>query len=66
MEIFDILNVPISLFYADISTKQHAPALHDEIISSRKEYLLLKGFRVLTTLKRKAILQLLCEQNESF
>ncbi|GAA5095669.1 helix-turn-helix transcriptional regulator [Bartonella acomydis] len=65
-EIADLLNVPIAFFYANTSTKQHAPASHDDIISSREEYLLLKRFRVLTSVKRKAILQLLCEQNESF
>ncbi|GAA5102289.1 hypothetical protein GCM10023260_14090 [Bartonella acomydis] len=58
-EIADLLNVPIAFFYAEISTKQHTPYPHDEIASSREEYLLLKRFRVLTTLKRKAILQLL-------
>ncbi|WP_273789321.1 helix-turn-helix domain-containing protein [Bartonella sp. ML70XJBT] len=65
MEISDILNVPISFFYADITTKQQPPYHHDEIISNTEEYLLLKKFRVLTTVKQKAILQLLSDENAS-
>ncbi|GAA5095664.1 helix-turn-helix transcriptional regulator [Bartonella acomydis] len=65
-EIADILNVPIAFFYANTSTKQYTPHSHDDIISSREEYLLLKRFRVLTTVRRRAILQLLCDPNESF
>ncbi|WP_273760255.1 helix-turn-helix domain-containing protein [Bartonella sp. ML70XJBT.G] len=65
-EIADILNVPIAFFYADLFTQQHTPTHHDEVISSREEYLLLKRFRVLTSMKRKAILQLLSEPNENF
>ncbi|WP_273721591.1 MULTISPECIES: helix-turn-helix domain-containing protein [unclassified Bartonella] len=65
-EIADILNVPIAFFYADLFTQQHTPTHHDEVISSREEYLLLKRFRVLTSIKRRAILQLLSEPNESF
>ncbi|WP_330169593.1 helix-turn-helix transcriptional regulator [Bartonella grahamii] len=66
MQISDILNVSISFFYADIITKQQSPYHHDEIISSTEEYLLLKRFRVLPTVKKKAILQLIADQNENF
>ncbi|WP_273782624.1 helix-turn-helix domain-containing protein [Bartonella sp. ML69XJBT] len=65
-KIADILNVSIAFFYADLFTKQHTPTHHDEVASSREEYLLLKRFRVLTTIKQRAILQLLSEPNESF
>ncbi|EJF79855.1 transcriptional repressor DicA [Candidatus Bartonella washoeensis] len=65
-EIADILNVPLSFFYADLLTKQETPYHHDEIISNEKEYLLLKRFRVLTSVKQKAILQLLSDQKENF
>ncbi|PIT69192.1 helix-turn-helix domain-containing protein [Bartonella tribocorum] len=64
-EISDILNVPVSFFYADIITKQQPPYHHDEIISSTEEYQLLKKFRVLTTVKKKAILQLLSDEKAS-
>ncbi|WP_375608441.1 MULTISPECIES: helix-turn-helix domain-containing protein [unclassified Bartonella] len=64
--ISDILDVPIAFFYADIITKQQPPYLHDEIASSTEEYLLLKRFRVLTSIKQKAILQLLADRNENF
>ncbi|QEE12813.1 helix-turn-helix domain-containing protein [Bartonella krasnovii] len=66
MEISDILNVPISFFYADIMPKQQPPYHHDEAISNREEYLLLKRFRTLTSIKQRAILQLLSDPNESF
>ncbi|UNF38610.1 helix-turn-helix domain-containing protein [Bartonella krasnovii] len=66
MEISDILDVPISFFYADIMPKQQPPYHHDEAIFSREEYLLLKRFRTLTSIKQRAILQLLSEPNESF
>ncbi|WP_208441719.1 helix-turn-helix domain-containing protein [Bartonella raoultii] len=65
-EIADILNVPIAFFYADTSTRQHFSHPHDEIISNREEYLLLKRFRVLAKVKQRAILQLLSEPNEIF
>ncbi|MBX4335244.1 helix-turn-helix domain-containing protein [Bartonella raoultii] len=65
-EIADILEVPIAFFYADSATKQNTPTHHDEVASSREEYLLLKRFRILTTRKQSALLQLLSEQNESF
>ncbi|WP_375703255.1 helix-turn-helix domain-containing protein [Bartonella sp. AD13SXNS] len=66
MEISDILDVPVSFFYADIITKQQPSYHHEEIASSTEEYLLLKRFRVLTSIKQKAILQLLADQNENF
>ncbi|WP_375634419.1 MULTISPECIES: helix-turn-helix domain-containing protein [unclassified Bartonella] len=65
MEISDILNVPIAFFYADIITKQQPAYHHDEIASSTEEYLLLKRFRTLTTVKKKAFLQLISEENAS-
>ncbi|EJF78462.1 hypothetical protein MCO_00646 [Bartonella sp. DB5-6] len=65
-DIADILSVPLTFFYADILTKQESPYQHDEIISSREEYLLLKRFRVLTSVKQRAILQLIADQNENF
>ncbi|WP_273783377.1 helix-turn-helix domain-containing protein [Bartonella sp. AU15XJBT] len=65
MQISDILNVPISFFYADIITKQQPPYHHDEVISNTEEYLLLKRFRTLTTVKRKAFLQLIMDENAS-
>ncbi|WP_308758189.1 helix-turn-helix domain-containing protein, partial [Bartonella raoultii] len=65
-KIADILNVPITFFMPISPQNNTSPTLHDEIASSREEYLLLKNFRVLTTLKRRAILQLLSDQNESF
>ncbi|WP_419196697.1 helix-turn-helix domain-containing protein [Bartonella grahamii] len=64
-EISDILNVPIAFFYADILTKQQLPYHHDEIISSTEEYLLLKRFRTLTSIKQRAILQLISDENTS-
>ncbi|WP_246744189.1 helix-turn-helix domain-containing protein [Bartonella grahamii] len=63
MEISDILNVPLSFFYADILTKQQPPYHHDEIASSTEEYLLLKRFRTLTTVKKKAFLQLISDES---
>ncbi len=62
-EISDILKVPISFFYADIITNEKASYHHDEIASNREEYLLLKSFRVLTSVKQKAILKLISDQN---
>ncbi|WP_375630979.1 MULTISPECIES: helix-turn-helix domain-containing protein [unclassified Bartonella] len=64
-EMADILNVLLSFFYADILTKQQPPYHHDEIASSTEKYLLLKKFRVLISIKQKAFLQLLSDQNES-
>ncbi len=65
MQISDILNVPISFFYADIITKQQPPYHHDEVISNTEEYLLLKRFRTLTSIKQRAILQLIMDENAS-
>ncbi|UNF28932.1 helix-turn-helix domain-containing protein [Bartonella krasnovii] len=65
MEISDILNVPISFFYADIITKQRPPYHYDEVISNTEEYLLLKRFRTLTSIKQKAFLQLIMDENAS-
>nr|WP_275065020.1 helix-turn-helix transcriptional regulator [Bartonella sp. AU18XJBT] len=62
-EISDILNVPVFFFYADIITKQQPPYHHDEIASSTEEYLLLKRFRTFTSIKKKAFLQLIADQN---
>ncbi|UNE53979.1 helix-turn-helix domain-containing protein [Bartonella machadoae] len=65
-EISEKLDVPLAFFYADLLTKQQPPYHHDEIISSKEEYLLLKSFRVLNSIKQKAILQLLSDQKENF
>ncbi|EJF82388.1 hypothetical protein MCU_01540 [Bartonella elizabethae Re6043vi] len=62
-EISDILKVPVSFFYADIITKENTPYHHEEIASSKEEFLLLKSFRVLTSVKQKAILKLISDQN---
>ncbi|PIT69187.1 transcriptional regulator [Bartonella tribocorum] len=64
-EISDILSVPVSFFYADVITKQHALSPHDEVIFSTEEYLLLKRFRTLTSIKQRAILQLIMDENAS-
>nr|WP_245407025.1 helix-turn-helix transcriptional regulator [Bartonella tribocorum] len=64
-EISDIFNVPVSFFYADIITKQHALSLHDEVISSTEEYQILKRFRTLTSIKQRAILQRIADENAS-
>ncbi|UTO28208.1 helix-turn-helix domain-containing protein [Bartonella harrusi] len=55
-EIAEKLDVPLAFFYADLLTKQQPPYHYDEIISSKEEYLLLKSFRVLNSIKQKAIL----------
>ncbi len=62
-EMADISNVLLSFFYADILTKQLPPYSHDEIASSTEKYLLLKRFRVLTSIKQRAILQLIADKN---
>ncbi|PIT69253.1 helix-turn-helix domain-containing protein [Bartonella tribocorum] len=64
-EISDILSVPVSFFYADVITKQHTLSPHDEVISSIEEYMLLKRFRTLTSIKQRAILQLIADENAS-
>ncbi len=58
-EIADILNVPISFFYTDLSTKENALYPCDERISSKEEQVLLKSFRELKPKKQKAILRLI-------
>ncbi|EJF80290.1 hypothetical protein MCQ_00503, partial [Candidatus Bartonella washoeensis Sb944nv] len=60
-EIANIFDVPLSFFYADLSTKDNAAYPSDEAISSKEEYLLLQGFRVLKPKKQKAILWLIAE-----
>ncbi|QEE09715.1 helix-turn-helix transcriptional regulator [Bartonella kosoyi] len=62
-EISDILNVPLAFFYTNIITKENASYHYDELAASKEEYLLLKSFRVLTSVKQKAILKLLSDQN---
>ncbi len=57
-EIADILEVPISFFYTDLSTKENASTC-DERISSKEEQVLLKSFRELKPKKQKAILCLI-------
>ncbi|WP_375625358.1 helix-turn-helix domain-containing protein [Bartonella sp. MU37NMGALS] len=57
-EIADILNVPISFFYADLSTKENVSTCDDEI-GSKEEQVLLKSFRELKPKKQKAILRLI-------
>nr|WP_245257375.1 helix-turn-helix transcriptional regulator [Bartonella vinsonii] len=61
-EIANIFHVPLSFFYVEVITKQQPPYHHDEIIWSEEEYLLLKSFRVLNSVKQKAILQLISDQ----
>ncbi|WP_375615925.1 helix-turn-helix domain-containing protein [Bartonella sp. AP58NXGY] len=58
-EIADILNVPISFFYSDLSTKENVLYCCDERISSKEEHILLKSFRELKPKKQKAILCLI-------
>ncbi|UTO28022.1 helix-turn-helix domain-containing protein [Bartonella harrusi] len=60
-EIAHILEVPISFFYADIATKEDSTYHHDEKITSKDEYQLLKTFRVLKPEKQKAILRLVSD-----
>ncbi|UNE55559.1 helix-turn-helix domain-containing protein [Bartonella machadoae] len=61
-EIAHILEVPISFFYADIATKKEDSTYHhDEKITSKDEYQLLKTFRVLKPEKQKAILRLVSD-----
>ncbi|WP_273791590.1 helix-turn-helix transcriptional regulator [Bartonella sp. CM31XJBT] len=60
-EIADILDVPISFFYTDISQKRNIPYHYDEEISSKEEFSLLKGFRKLNPKKQKAVLCLFSE-----
>ncbi|WP_375633379.1 MULTISPECIES: helix-turn-helix domain-containing protein [unclassified Bartonella] len=62
-EIADILNVPISFFYADLSTKENALYCCDEGIASKEEHILLKSFRELKPQKQKAILCLISSRS---
>ncbi|WP_273720920.1 MULTISPECIES: helix-turn-helix domain-containing protein [unclassified Bartonella] len=64
-EIADILEVPVSFFYADIATKEKTTNPHDDRISSKAESLLLKNFRMLTRKKQRAILQLISHEENS-
>ncbi|WP_208441224.1 helix-turn-helix domain-containing protein [Bartonella raoultii] len=64
-EIADILDVPVSFFYADIATKQQRHYHHDDRISNKAEYLLLKSFRELKPAKQKAILRLISDEENS-
>lgn len=64
-EIADILDIPISFFYADIATKEKTTNPHDDKISSTAESLLLKNFRMLTSKKQRAILQLISHEENS-
>ncbi|GAA4665303.1 hypothetical protein GCM10023262_12730 [Bartonella pachyuromydis] len=64
-EIADILDVPVSFFYANIATKEKTTNLHDDRISSKAESLLLKNFRMLTRKKQKAILHLISYDGNS-
>ncbi|WP_329957948.1 helix-turn-helix domain-containing protein [Bartonella sp. 220B] len=61
-DIAHILEVPISFFYADIATKEEDSTYnHDEKITNKDEYQLLKTFRVLKPEKQKAILRLVSD-----
>ncbi|MBB5074006.1 transcriptional regulator with XRE-family HTH domain [Bartonella callosciuri] len=62
-EIADILDVPISFFYTDLSVKENALSHGDEGISGKEEYILLKSFRMLKPKKQKAILCLISDKN---
>ncbi|WP_175868536.1 transcriptional regulator, partial [Bartonella gabonensis] len=59
-EIANILEVPITFFYADIATQEdnltkENHSHHDQKTYSEKEYTLLKNFRELHPKKQKAI-----------
>ncbi len=60
-EIADIFDVPISFFYANLSTTENASYPSDEGIASKEEYVLLKSFRVLQPKKQKAVLRFISE-----
>ncbi len=64
-EISDILNVPLVFFYTDIIKKENTPYHHEKITANREEFLLLKSFRILTSVKQKAILKFISDQNEN-
>ncbi|ACS51841.1 transcriptional regulator [Bartonella grahamii as4aup] len=60
LEIAQKLDVPISFFYADITTKENA-SHYDQETYSEKEHALLKNFRELKAKKQKAILWLISD-----
>ncbi|UJM33582.1 helix-turn-helix domain-containing protein [Bartonella henselae] len=60
-EIATLLDVSISFFYADISTKEHVSYPRNKGISNKEEDFLLKSFRELKPKKQKAILCLLSD-----
>ncbi|WP_375641768.1 MULTISPECIES: helix-turn-helix domain-containing protein [unclassified Bartonella] len=66
LEIAQKLDVPISFFYADITTKKNLSTKenvshHDQETYSEKEHTLLKNFRELQPKKQKAILWLMSD-----
>ncbi|VEJ44414.1 helix-turn-helix domain-containing protein [Bartonella vinsonii] len=66
LEIANILEVPITFFYADIVTKEDMPTKetllhHDQETYSEKEQVLVKNFRELKSKKQKAILWLMSD-----
>ncbi|WP_330168086.1 helix-turn-helix transcriptional regulator [Bartonella grahamii] len=66
LEIAQKLEVPISFFYADITTKEDLSTKetllqHDQETYSEKEHSLLKNFRELQPKKQKAILWLISD-----
>ncbi|WP_375641776.1 MULTISPECIES: helix-turn-helix domain-containing protein [unclassified Bartonella] len=60
LEIAKKLAVPITFFYADITTKENA-SHHDQDTYSEKEHALLKNFRELQPKKQKAVLWLISD-----
>ncbi|OLL54914.1 DNA-binding protein [Bartonella henselae] len=60
-EIATLLDVSISFFSADISTKEHVSYPRNKGISNKEEDFLLKSFRELKPKKQKAILCLLSD-----
>ncbi|WP_330169156.1 helix-turn-helix transcriptional regulator [Bartonella grahamii] len=66
LKIANILDVPITFFYADIATKEDIPTKehaspHAQETYSEKEHALLKNFRELQPKKQKAILWLVSD-----
>lgn len=64
-EISDILDIPISFFFADSVQKEDNLCYYDNKISSKEEYFLLKNFRIFTCKKQRAILQLISDEKNS-
>ncbi|WP_034989324.1 helix-turn-helix domain-containing protein [Bartonella senegalensis] len=60
-EIADRLDVPVSFFYTDISTKEDNLCHDEDRISNKVEHLLLKNFRGLSPKKQRAILRLISD-----